>query len=160
MVHLEAFAEGHLDKTHHWMLDVDLRKNFLFRKKLSSAEHRRWFENYLQDRSQKIFAIYYNNLHVGNVGLKHIDQVNNNAETWIYLGESSVKGKGVGVMAYRQLFDNYCTEFHKIYAHIAAFNSSSAKMYQKAGFALEGNFKDQINWEGSYYDLLRFAFYL
>ena len=160
MVHLEPFAEKHLDKTYQWMLDKELRKNFLFRKNLSVADHKHWFDSYLHDKTQRIFAVYYNDIHVGNVGFKHIDKINNNAETWIYLGEVSVKGKGIAAKSYQKLIENYRTEFHKIYAHIASFNESSVKMYRKAGFVLEGDFKDQLYWEERYYNILRFAFYL
>ncbi|MFY9311347.1 MAG: GNAT family protein [Bacteroidia bacterium] len=160
MVHLEAFAEKHLGKTYQWMLDHELRENFLFRKTLSKEDHKRWFENYLKDQSQRISAVYYENAHVGNLGLKHIDRVNNNAETWIYVGEAGMKGKGIGTEAYQQLVAACRPELHKLYAHIADFNQSSVKMYQKAGFIKEGDFKDQIYWGGRYYNLLRFAFYL
>ena len=160
MVSLEAFSDKHLDKTYQWMLDEDLRKKFLFRKNLSPDEHQQWFKNYLKDKSQKIYTIYYNNIHVGNVGLKNIDNINNNAETWIYIGDVSMKGKGIGIQTYKQLCDIWRNEFHKIYAHVAEFNFSSTKMYQKAGFTSEGNFKDQVYWENRYYNLLRFAIYL
>jgi RimJ/RimL family protein N-acetyltransferase len=160
MVNLEIFSDKHLDKTYQWMLDEDLRRYFLFRKKLSPNEHQLWFKNYLQDKSQEILAIYDNTIHVGNIGLKNIDTLNNNAETWIYLGDASIKGKGVGIEVYKQLCDIWRNKFHKIYAHIAEFNLSSIKMYQKAGFILEGDFKDQLYWEDRYYNLLRFAIYL
>lgn len=160
MVHLENFNEKHLDKTYQWMLDKELRRNFLFRKSVSVEDHKKWFEKYLLDPSQRISAIYYENIHVGNLGIKNIDKINNNAETWIYIGEPAVKGKGIGAEAYKQLFHACKTEFHKLYAHIAAFNQSSVKMYVKTGFTQEGDFKDQIYWEGRYYNLLRFAFCL
>lgn len=160
MLHLEEFSEKHLTQTYQWMLDDDLRKNFLFRRKLFPEDHQKWFLNFQQDKSQQIFAIYYNEIYVGNVGLKNIDTINNNAETWIYIGNVSMKGKGIGVATYKQLCINWQNKFHKIYAHIADFNISSVKMYQKAGFVIEGNFKDQLFWEGSYYSLLRLAYYL
>ncbi len=160
MIHLEEFSETHLTQTYKWMLDEDLRKNFLFRKSLSQDEHQLWFKNYLQDKSQNIFAIYFNNIYAGNVGLKNIDNINNNAETWIYIGDISMKGKGAGIEVYKQLCAVWRNKYHKIYAHIAAFNLSSLKMYQKAGFILEGDFKDQILWDNKYYNLLRLAIYL
>lgn len=160
MVHLEAFSEKHLDATYQWMQDNELKKNFLFRKILSIQDHKNWFDSYLKDSSQNILAIYYENTHVGNLGLKNIDKINNNAETWIYIGEASMKGKGISAQAYKLVFDSCKNELHKVYAHIADFNQSSVKMYQKVGFRKEGDFKDQIYWDGNYYNLLRFAFYL
>jgi RimJ/RimL family protein N-acetyltransferase len=71
-----------------------------------------------------------------------------------------MKGKGIGVDTYKLLCLEWKNKFHKIYAHIADFNIGSTKMYQKAGFVIEGNFKDQLLWEGTYYYLLRLAYYL
>ena len=160
MIHLEKFSEKHLSKTFNWMLDEDLRRNFLFRRIISQDEHQIWFKNYLSDETQDIYGIFYNNEYVGNVGLKNIDKINNNSETWIYIGESSMKGKGIGTKVYEELKKTSNFTFHKIYANIAEFNVSSVKMYQKSGFVIEGNFKDQLFFENKYHNLLRFALYL
>ena len=160
MVRLEEFSEKHLPKTYQWMLDENLKKNFLFRRTLTPEGHKQWFVNYLDDKSQEIKAIYFNDLYVGNVGLKNIDKINNNAETWIYIGDTSMKGKGIGSLAYKELGADLKPNFKKIYAHIVSFNSSSLKMYEKAGFVKEGDFKDEIYWENTYYNLFRFALYL
>lgn len=160
MIHLEKFSEKHLSKTFNWMLDEDLRRNFLFRRVVSPDEHQVWFKNYLSDETQDINAIFYNNEYVGNVGFKNIDKINNNSETWIYIGESSMKGKGIGTKVYNEYIKSSSYNFHKIYANIAEFNIGSLKMYQKSGFVIEGTFKDQLFFENKYHNLLRFALYL
>ena len=160
MIHLEKFSEKHLSKTYNWMLNTELRRNFLFRRIISSDDHQRWFQNYLLDETQLINAVYFENEHIGNVGLKNIDKTNNNSETWIYIGESNMKGKGIGPKVYSEFIKSTDFSFHKIYANIAEFNTSSIKMYQKSGFVLEGLFKDQLFFENKYHNLLRFALYL
>ena len=160
MIHLEKFSEKHLPKTYNWMLDVDLRRNFLFRKIISPNDHQTWYKNYLLDETQYINAIYYNNEYIGNIGFKNIDKINNNAETWIYIGEISMKGKGIGSGVYEEFIKSSNFGLHKIYANIAEFNVSSIKMYQKSGFVIEGTFKDQLFFENEYHNLLRLAFYL
>lgn len=160
MVSLKKISQEHLSQTYEWMMDADLRRNFLYRKTITPQDHQNWFANYEKDSTQEIFAIYHENKYVGNVGLKNIDVVNNNAETWIYIGDTSMKGKGIGVQANENLCTMVRGRFHKLYAHIAEFNLSSTKMYQKSGFVLEGNFKDQLYYENCYHNLLRLAFYL
>jgi hypothetical protein len=46
MVRLEKFSDKHLPATYNWMQDEDLRRNFLFRRKLSPADHQQWFVNF------------------------------------------------------------------------------------------------------------------
>ncbi|MBC7387895.1 MAG: GNAT family N-acetyltransferase [Opitutaceae bacterium] len=160
MINVVAFQQHHLDKTYQWMLDENLKKNFLFRGSVTPESHLHWFEQYLIDQSQKIYAVCFDDLHVGNIGLKNIDTTNRNAETWVYIGDATMKGKGVGKVAYQQLLSLWKEGFHKIYANIAEFNTSSIKMYQKAGFSLEGIFKNQLLWDNQYYSILRFAIFL
>jgi diamine N-acetyltransferase len=160
MVTIASFDERHLEKTYAWMSDSELKTDFLFRRDISREDHLKWFEKYKSDTSQKIFAIYYNDEHVGNVGLKDINLVDCNAETWIYIGDSGMKGKGISGKAYELLLAEYKKSLRKIYAHIVEFNLSSIKMYQKIGFSLEGIFKDQIVIDNKYYSMLRLAVFL
>lgn len=160
MVRLQDFSEDNLNLTYYWMQDESLKKNFLFRRHLTLEDHTNWYNNYIDDSSQKIYAIYYEDLYVGNVGLKNIDQINKNAETWIYIGDELMKGKGIGFLAYNQIFVKYKLSLHKLFANIASFNTSSIRMYQKSGFVQEGDFKDQLVWNEKFYNILRFAYYL
>lgn len=160
MVKLIEFSEEHLPNSFLWIQDEDLKRNFLFRKSVTRESHKQWFDAYLKDDSQQLFAIFYQNKYVGNVGLKNIDAINKNSETWMYIGDVSMKGKGIGVEANRQLFLYAKKKLHKLYAHIAEFNNSSIRMYQKSGFVPEGNFKDQLYFEDGYHNLLRFAYFL
>jgi RimJ/RimL family protein N-acetyltransferase len=160
MVRIEDFSEDNLPLTYLWMQNEALKKNFLFRRNLTLEGHATWYGNYLNDSSQKIFAIYYKDQYVGNVGLKNIDTINRNAETWIYIGDESMKGKGIGILAYHQLFVKNKSFLHKLYANIVSFNESSLKMYQKSGFVQEGDFKDQLMWDDQFYSIKRYAYYL
>ena len=54
---LAPYSIDHLLKTFQWIQKPSLRKDFLFFKPITLKEHQIWFENYLKDDSQKIFAI-------------------------------------------------------------------------------------------------------
>ncbi|MES2003041.1 MAG: GNAT family N-acetyltransferase [Bacteroidota bacterium] len=160
MVSIAPFDKEHLEKTYLWMSDANLKRDFLFTRDVSETDHLKWFEVYKTDAGQSIFAIYFDNKHVGNVGLKDINLVNKNAETWIYIGDPGMKGKGIAKKAYELLLAEYKTKLHKIYAHIVEFNLASIKMYKKIGFNMEGIFNDQIFMDDRYYSIFRFAVFL
>ncbi len=138
MIELKKFSEEYLDKTFLWMQDEKLKESFLLDKEITRNSHRSWFEQLQKDETQKMFAIVYEGEHVGNIGLKNIDFKNRKAESWIYLGEVSHRGKGIARKALEGLSGKMKGEVIKLYARIADFNIPSIKTFISAGYQLEG----------------------
>jgi hypothetical protein len=93
-VRLVPFSGEFISKTFEWVSDPDLRKNFLMRGELTCEGHNEYFERILSDATQRLFAIYYEECHVGNCGLKNISISNKEGEFWIYIGEHSMRISG------------------------------------------------------------------
>jgi RimJ/RimL family protein N-acetyltransferase len=89
----------------------------------------------LSDSSQKVYAIYCENEHVGNCGIKNII-AGSEGELWIYMGSPATRGKGVGTRATKLLVQEGMENmhFHKMYLHVADFNKAAYAMYQNIGF--------------------------
>lgn len=140
------------------MQDTSMRKYFLFQRQVTHEGHRSWFEKMCNSDQEKIYAITIDQLHVGNLGLKNIDLPGHRAETWIYIGDSSVRGKGIASKAYLVLFDLLRMErrIKYLYCHIASFNLSSIRLYQQLGFEQDLSFVQLQKWEEQEYQLLRF----
>lgn len=140
------------------MQDASLRRLFLFQRTVTPESHREWFERMKTNGSEKLFAILHDRKHIGNLGLKNIDLENEKAETWIYIGDTSVQGKGVASSAYEKLFELLRTEgkIETLYCHIASFNPASIKLYSRLGFKQVTSFNEKRDWEGEEFDLLQF----
>ncbi len=136
MVVLDKLSDNHLMNTFRWINDPHLSKMFLFKRQVTWEDHIRWYQKYLKDESQEVYAISYNSDHVGNIGLKEIDVLDRSAETWIYLGQDVPKRKGIGYGAYLELFRLIRSEgcIDKLCCHIALFNQASISLYKKVGF--------------------------
>ena len=155
---LVPYTMDHLLKTFHWIQKPSLRKSFLFFKPITIENHQIWFENYLKDDSQKIFAITYEGNHVGNIGLKYIDNLNKTAETWIYIGETSYMGNGIASISYNILFKWLIENaFLKIFARIVSFNIPSILLYEKLGFIQIKNKIDEITIEENVYEIFFYS---
>ena len=160
-IKLEKFDRTFLKKTFLWIQDTELRNDFLLTLSVDVQTHEKWYNNYIEDQTQNIYAIVANGIHVGNIGLKFIDLSNNNAETWIYIGDASYKGQGVAYKSYQELFNKIShSKLNKIYAHVADFNLSSLKLYEKLGFELEGTLRKQVRLNDQYIDLIRLSIFL
>lgn len=133
-VELAAFKQEDVLKTFQWVQQGHLRRDFLLCGEITWEGHNAYFDKVLTDSSQRVFAIRVNNVHVGNCGLKNLTATD--AELWIYIGEKSMKGQGLGKKA-TQLLLSYA--FNKmqlclIYLHVAEFNQIARTMYAQLGF--------------------------
>ena len=156
MIELQLFSEEHLDKTFHWMQDDRLKNAFLLDKEINRQSHQKWFDKLQKDETQKMYAILYEGIHVGNVGLKNIDYGNKKAECWIYMGDAEYKGKGIARRSLEALSQKMKGEFLKLYARIADFNFPSIKTFTSAGYELEGILQKEIIFKGKVLNIYRF----
>jgi len=134
-IDLGDFEEKNLLKTFNWIKNKKFQKKFLFEKNISWNNHINWYENYTKDITQKIYTINVDGVYIGNVGLKNIDSLKNEAESWIYIGDKIFKGKGYAKSTY-ELFKIKSIKLGiiKLTANIGSFNKDSISFHEKLGF--------------------------
>lgn len=159
MIEVRNYSRENLEKTYGWITDPDLRKPFLFSRNVTKESHLQWFDSISKSATEQIFSVYADGVHVGNLGLKNIDNNRQEAETWIYIGDSSFKGRGVAYEAYLKFFEQLHSErkINSLYCHIASFNTASQKLFLKLGFIRDHTFSEPKVWEGQPYELYRFT---
>jgi RimJ/RimL family protein N-acetyltransferase len=88
------------------------------------------------DSSQRAYAIYYDGKHVGNCGLKNFDTDNSYCELWIYIGEITMRGRGIAKYAVQKLKTLAKDEFkfNSIYLHVDKKNHVAKCLYTANGF--------------------------
>jgi Acetyltransferases, including N-acetylases of ribosomal proteins len=135
-VELTPFSENHILATFFWIKSRKLRRLFRINGKITKKGHFNYFRNVIGDKCRKTYAISMNGSHVGNCGFKNILSKNKCAETWIYVGKCSFRGKGIGSKAMalllEQAFD--CLKLKKIYLYVSKKNNAAIRCYEKAGF--------------------------
>ena len=99
------------------------------------------------------------NKHIGNIKLHMIDWQNRNAEIGIIIGDIKEQKKGYGFEALELLIHHGFMRLNlrKLCAGMVAENIGSIKLFEKAGFKLEGTFKEQFYLNGVYHDVLRYG---
>lgn len=134
------------DRIFQWALNPELRKMIGTRDCPTKEGHERWFAHKCDDESNEFLMIAYDGESVGIIGTNTIDAYNRSAEIYLYIGDTSHRGKGIGISAIK-LFLRHLSEkysIHKVYARIFSFNTPSVRLFEKAGFVLEGVQKEQI----------------
>jgi RimJ/RimL family protein N-acetyltransferase len=93
---------------------------------IEGREHSAWFTIYACDGWEP----------VGVTALGEIDHRNRTATFFIFIGESTNRGKGYGTEATRLILDYAFTALglHNVMLTVAGWNAAGQRAYQKAGF--------------------------
>lgn len=142
-----------------WISNRELRKMTGTRGEPNIDGHRTWFERKISDKNNLTKIITYNGEAVGIVGTNEINNNDKNANIYIYIGNENCRKKGIASIALNILceilFNNH--NCHKIVASIRSYNLPSIKLFEKNGFSCEGVQKEQILFDGAFYDRLMYG---
>jgi len=99
--------------------------------------HVRYWRSILEQKSKdRFFSIDANSAHVGNCGIKNIKE-SGRGEVWIYLGDPSVRGRGIGRLAMARLKQEARSmQLSELILHVRADNGPANQLYRKVGFDL------------------------
>lgn len=97
---------------------------------------------------------------VGLVELVEIDLIHRNAEFQIIIDPQS-QGKGYASIATKLAIEYAFTilNLHKIYLLVDKKNDKAIHIYQKTGFQIEGELKEEFFINGSYHDAIRMCMF-
>lgn len=154
---LVPFTNDRIDLTFEWIKDRDFQHLFLMRGEPTLEGHYGYFERVLKDSTQRIYAILAENRHVGNCGLKNLLPSGNGGELWIYIGGSSMRGKGIGKYATELLLHEgfEVLGLEMIYVHVADFNTAALRLYEKLGFKEVPMIDDSNEWSDRGFKIIR-----
>ena len=137
--------------------------------RLTEARHQKWdeesvkryvVESNVEGVSQLIgIFIRVSDKHIGNIRLLNFSEKHKRVDLGIMLFDKSQWSKGYGAESLRGI-TNYVfnvLKLHRICADYYSLNSASARMFEKAGFRIEGVFKDHFLLDGEYVDSVRIA---
>lgn len=139
-VTLRELEAADADAMLRWMQDPEVAENLGLRSAPSRERTEAFLVRARSDDSVAARAILQGGVHVGNVVLDAIDRVVGRARLHIYLGEPSVRGRGVGrkavALAVALAFGELGLQ--KVYLTVHAKNARAIASYEAAGFAVEG----------------------
>lgn len=90
----------------------------------------------------------------GTISLKNVDLTSLNAEFAISLRRSA-QGKGIATQSVRELLNLAFNEFglERVYLNVLSENKRAIHLYEKCGFAYEGEFRKHLFLRGEYKSL-------
>lgn len=142
-----------------WISDPELRKMTGTRGIPDQNSHRKWFNTKLNDKDNYTLIIQVDGVPVGLIGTNEINHLDQNANIYLYLGDSKFRNRGIGTVALQMFSELLLSECkcHKIIAFIRSYNTPSIRLFMKNGFICEGVQKEQVCYNGMFYDRLLFG---
>lgn len=123
---------------------------------ITAEEHERWFQAILNDHKARYWIITYDRKDVGLANLCGIDIQNRKAQWAFYLGEQTIRGKGVGgaveYLILRYVFDEL--QLNRLGCEVLATNSAVIEMHKSFGFIEEAHFRQYVIKNGKAMDVV------
>ena len=163
LIRLREIERTDLPQINAWRNDKEvvdfLGSSFLF---IAEAVDEQWYGNYLSSRDRNIrLAIISNadDAHIGNVQLTSIHPVNRSAEFSIFIGDKRCWSQGYGREAMRKMLQHGFGDLNlnRIHLTVLASNERAIRLYESAGFKVEGRLAQAVFKNGSYHDLIAMA---
>lgn len=157
---LIEFDYRNLQQYREWINDPETARllgRWDYQRPVTVAEHWKWYRRMLDcslKGQARLFAIESNGAYVGNTWLWNIDEQDSKAEIRIVIGDTRRQNRGVGTRAL-ELLTEYATtrQLGRLYAYVFAYNSRAVRLFEKAGFVLEGTLKRDRKVGGKWEDV-------
>lgn len=159
-IYLRPMTREDTDLIVKWRNKDFVRKNFIYQKPFTREGHLHWIETMVETgRVVQFLICTKDDVPVGSVYLRDIDEVHHKAEYGIFIGEEDALSKGYGTEAARLMTEYAFQELklHKLMLRVLAGNERAKRSYEKAGFVQEAYLKDDVCLEDGYRDVILMA---
>tara|TARA_R110001583_G_scaffold39735_2_gene127232 strand:- start:34542 stop:35054 length:513 start_codon:yes stop_codon:yes gene_type:complete len=158
MIELKALSKIHVSPFYDWLNDKDSIRYSLsaFQKINTKNEIDLWFETVLEDKIGLNLGIFLkdSNQLIGYAGICNISNSNLSGEYFIFIGDKSKWGKGIGAEVTKQILKIAFLGkgLNRLMLSVSETNIGGIKAYQKAGFISEGKYRQACFRDGKFHD--------
>ncbi|MCL2843972.1 MAG: UDP-4-amino-4,6-dideoxy-N-acetyl-beta-L-altrosamine N-acetyltransferase [Chitinivibrionia bacterium] len=159
MVSLRKITESDTPLILKWRNSDFVMNNFVIREQFTEQGHKYWLENVIAKGKAVQYIILCDNIPIGSVYIRDIDNTHKKGEFGIFIGEQDFVGKGLSYLATIEILRIAFEELnlHRIYLRVFPDNIPAIKTYEKAGFVKEGILRDTVFVDGKFRDMLLMA---
>ncbi len=156
--YLRPITEDDTQLIVNWRNQENVKKYFFFREEFTGEMHRNWIKTKLEtgEAAQFIVCLKDGDIPVGSTYLRDINYEEKTAEYGVFLGEESIRGKGIGKEVLNLTLKFAWEELllEKVYARAISTNAPSINSFLNSGFRVEEEVKNVPCSDGSYADMV------
>lgn len=139
-----------------WRNHIDVRRFMYTQHKITTDEHRSWFEQILNDETRFPLIFEVDNISIGFINFNQHGSIPV-ADWGFYLAPNTPKGMGrqLGLCALDYAFNKL--KLHKVCGEALSFNERSIQLHLTLGFKQEGVLREQHFDGADYHDVVCFG---
>jgi RimJ/RimL family protein N-acetyltransferase len=158
MIKFKPLTQEHLTPFYTWLNDDNVINYSLtlFQQLSTEEEISKWFSKLLADTKNYTIGIFLqdSDVFIGYTGICNISNINQSGEYFIFIGDKSHWGKGIGTLVTKDILEFGFQELNlnRIMLTVSAPNIGGIRAYEKAGFKKEGIMRDACFRDGEFHD--------
>ncbi len=158
-IKLVQVEEKDIETIRQWRNSTEVSSYMYNDSKITKEDQAKWFNKISNDLSSQYWIITYKNKKLGLASLTNIDKTLSSCYWAFYLGDTSVRGAGIGAKVeysvLKYVFENL--KLHKLRCEVFIFNDKVIKMHEKFGFRREAYYREHCYKNGSHIDVVGLA---
>lgn len=158
-INLRTISENDIEIIRIWRNSEQVSKYMYTSEYISKEQQIQWYNGIKKDDTCEYWIIQYDNKKIGLASLTNINKVLNSCYWAFYLGDTSIRGVGIGgkieynVLSY--VFDKL--KLNKLRCEVFIFNEPVIKMHEKFGFRREAYYREHCEKDGKMLDVVGLA---
>jgi hypothetical protein len=156
---LREISHSDIEKIRNWRNSENVSKYMYTSNIISKEDQEKWFNNQKNDETSLHWIIEYDAKGLGLASLTNIDKIFNSCYWAFYLGDTSLRGVGIGAkVEYNVLKYVFETlNLNKLRCEVISFNDRVIKMHEKFGFRREAFYREHVEKKGLKHDVVGLA---
>lgn len=158
-IKLRELKAEDIEMVRNWRNSKEVSQYMYTENHISSEQQKAWFEKISKDSSAQYWIIEYEDKPLGLVSITEISHVFDSCFWAFYLGDSSVRGAGIGSKIEYNILKYVFEELglNKLRCEVLTTNPSVIAMHEKFGFRREAYYRDHVLKDGQYFDVVGLA---
>lgn len=123
----------------------EIRDNMYTNHEITTDEHVKWAAKQKNSKTEKFYAVIYDEVLSGGASVNKIDNSNKRAE-WAFYLNPGMQGKGLGAALEYKMIDLCFTKLglNKLDCEVLEFNEAVISMHKRFGFSEEGCRRERV----------------
>ncbi len=156
MITLKPLSPENLPSFYKWIRDEEaiIYSLSVFQAMKTNQQIKDWYLQAISDRRNSNHGIFVDGVFVGYAGISGISNINKSGEYFIFIGDKNYWGKGIGTEVSQLIVKMGFEELglNRIMLTVSVPNVAGVKAYERAGFVLEGRYREAALRKGKFHD--------
>lgn len=143
-VRLVKLVEDDLEMVRHWRNSKEVSQYMYTENIITALDQQNWFNKISQTTNSNYWIIEYGGKKIGLVSVTGIDTALRSCYWAFYLGDSSIRGAGIGAKVEYLVLEYVFNELNlnKLRCEVFVNNDKVIKMHEKFGFRREAYYRE------------------